>query len=134
MIESARRLNPDIPFRTGNMLALDLPEGSLAGIAAFYAIVNIPAPSLPTVFSEMARVLAPDGTLLLAFHTGDEIIRPSEQWGKPISMEFFYFQPSAIERFLVGAGFQIEETIERSPYAPEVEYQSRRAYVFARKV
>ncbi len=31
------------------------------------------------------------------------------------------------------AGFAIEEVIEREPYAPEVEYQSRRAYIFARK-
>jgi SAM-dependent methyltransferase len=133
MIETARRLNPDISFRAGNMLALDLAEGSLAGIAAFYAIVNIPAASLPAVFSEMARVLAPGGLLLLAFHAGDEIVRPGEEWGKPISMEFFYFQPVAIELLLIEAGFEIEEIIERSPYAPEVEYQSHRAYVFARK-
>jgi len=30
-------------------------------------------------------------------------------------------------------GLNVEETIEREPYAPDVEYQSRRAYVFARK-
>jgi hypothetical protein len=31
------------------------------------------------------------------------------------------------------AGFEIDEVIERDPYAPEVEYQSRRAYIFAHK-
>src|SRR5579863_1360047 len=71
MLEQARRLNPDISFRVGNMLALDLKDGSLCGIAAFYAIVNIPHESLPVVFQEMARVLQPGGLLLLAFHTGD---------------------------------------------------------------
>jgi SAM-dependent methyltransferase len=30
MIEEARRLNPDISFRQGNMLALDLPDATLA--------------------------------------------------------------------------------------------------------
>src|SRR6516164_7798910 len=45
MIEQAGHLNLDIPFRVGNMLALDLPANSLAGIAAFYAIVNIPKES-----------------------------------------------------------------------------------------
>ena len=30
------------------------------------------------------------------------------------------------------AGFELEEVIERDPY-PDVEYQSRRAYIFARK-
>jgi trans-aconitate methyltransferase len=46
MVEQARQLNPEIPFREGNMLALDLPDEALAGIAAFYAIVNIPTESL----------------------------------------------------------------------------------------
>jgi hypothetical protein len=31
------------------------------------------------------------------------------------------------------AGFEIDEVIERDPYAPDVEYQSRRAYIFAHK-
>lgn len=133
MVLQARRLNPDIPFREGNMLALDLPGGALAGIAAFYAIVNTPKESLPTVFSEMKRVLQPGGLLLLAFHVGDEALRLPELWGRPISMDFFLFQTSAVRRQLEAAGFAVEDVIERDPYAPEVEYQSRRAYIFARK-
>ena len=50
MLDQARKLNPDILFREGNMLSLDIPEGSLAGITAFYAIVNIPSESLQAVF------------------------------------------------------------------------------------
>ena len=34
MIAQARQLNPEIDFREGNMLALDLEDGSLAGITA----------------------------------------------------------------------------------------------------
>jgi hypothetical protein len=34
---------------------------------------------------------------------------------------------------LRNAGLQIVEIIERKPYAPKVEYQSRRAYIFAQK-
>jgi ubiquinone/menaquinone biosynthesis C-methylase UbiE len=56
MLEQARQLNPGISFREGNMLALDLQDRTLAGIAAFYAIVNIPKDSLPLVFREMERV------------------------------------------------------------------------------
>src|SRR5271167_786438 len=47
MLEEARQLNPDISFRPGDMLALGLPDATLAGIAAFYAVVNIPPESLP---------------------------------------------------------------------------------------
>ena len=81
----------------------------------------------------MQRVLEPGGLLLLAFHTGDETIHEEELWGYPINMDFFLFPPSAIRALLEAAGFAIEEVIERGPYAPEVVYQSRRAYIFARK-
>jgi SAM-dependent methyltransferase len=133
MLAQARRLNPDICFREGNMMDLNLADGVLAGIAAFYAIVNISNESLPRVFREMERVLQPGGLLLLAFHAGDEIVRMDELWGSRISMGFFCFRPLVIQRYLEGAGFEIEEIIEREPYSPEVEHQSQRAYIFARK-
>ena len=132
MVDQARKLNPDIPFREGNMLSLNLADGSLAGIAAFYAIVNIPRLSLPAVFREMHRVLRPEGLLLLAFHTGNEVLHEDELWGKKISMDFLLFPASEIKLTLEAAGFTIEEVVERGPY-PEVEYQSQRAYIFARK-
>jgi SAM-dependent methyltransferase len=132
MLEHARRRNPGIRFREGNMLALELEDGTLAGITAFYAIVNIPEEYLPLVFREMERVLQPGGLLLLAFHTGDEVLHEDELWGQPISMDFLLLPPSGIRRHLESAGLAIEEIVEREPY-PEVEYQSRRAYIFARK-
>ncbi len=133
MVEEARKLNPDIAFREGNMLALELEDGALAGITAFYAIVNLPKECLSTAFREMHRVLCAGGLLLLAFHTGDEILREEEIWGRKISMDFRLFRPGEIRGYLEEAGFVVEEVIERGPYAPEVEYQSHRAYVFARK-
>jgi ubiquinone/menaquinone biosynthesis C-methylase UbiE len=133
MLEQARRLNPDIPFREGNMLAVDLGDASLAGITAFYAIANIPADSLPIAFREMQRVLQPGGILLLSFHIGDDVIRPQSLWNNPVTMEFYQQQPSRIRQLLMDASFMVDEIIEREPYAPEVEYQSRRAYAFAHK-
>ena len=133
MLEQARQLNPDISFLEANMMALDLQDGRLAGIAAFYAVVNIPKESLTVVFREMERVLQPGGLLLVAFHTGDEVLHEDELWGLPISLDFFFFQPSVIQQYIEAAGLAVEEIIERGPYPPEVEYQSRRAYIFARK-
>lgn len=133
MVEQARRLNPDIEFAEGNLLSLALGDGALAGIAAFYAIVNIPEASLPIVFGEMWRVLRPGGLLLLAFHVGGEVLRPEELFGAKIATEFYHFDRARIERLLEDAGFRLEDVVERGPYAPEIEYQSRRAYIFARK-
>jgi ubiquinone/menaquinone biosynthesis C-methylase UbiE len=133
MVEQARRANPDIPFQVGNMLALDLPDQSLAGIVAFYAIVNTPPDSLPIVFREMYRVLQNDGRLLVSFHRGEEVVHPDELLGQPISMEFFFFRPSEVTKQMEEAGFVIHDVTERPPYSPAVEYQSWRAYIFARK-
>jgi ubiquinone/menaquinone biosynthesis C-methylase UbiE len=132
MLEQARKLNPDILFRQGNMLSLDFADATLAGVAAFYAIVNIPRQSLPLIFREIHRVLKSGGLLLLAFHAGNEILHEDELWGQKISMDFLLFQPPDIKLDLEAVGFTIEEVVEREPY-PEVEYPSRRAYIFARK-
>lgn len=132
MVEEARRLNPDIRFEVGDMMGLPLNDSVLAGITAFYAIVNIDPGALPLVFREMNRVLRPGGLLLLAFHIGEEILHEEELWGRPISMDFFLFQTAAIRDLLENAGFLVQEVVEREPYSPDVEYQSRRAYVFAR--
>src|SRR5579862_7416147 len=133
MVEQARRLNPDITFQVGDMLALPLPDSSLAGIVAFYAIVNIPREMLPTALREMWRVLQPGGRLVLSFHIGDDTIHPGEFLGQRISIDFFFFQPAAIRKHIEDAGLIVEEIVEREPYSPDVEYQSRRAYICALK-
>lgn len=134
MIEQARRLNSSIEFREGDMLALDLPDESLAGIAAFYAIVNLSAELRPRAFREMARVLTNGGLLLLAFHVGrDELLDVRELWGRPITMDFYLLDRRTIERELKSAGFEILQIHEREPYPPSIEHQSRRAYLLAVK-
>jgi SAM-dependent methyltransferase len=132
MVEQARRLNPDIPFRQGNVFSLNIGTGTLAGLTAFYAIVNFPEESLTLAFREMARVLNPGGLLLISFHLGDEVIKVDELWGTPVALDFFLFKTEAIRECLDVAGLVVEDVIERDPY-PDVEYPSRRAYIFARK-
>ena len=133
MVAQARRLNPDIEFIPGNMLALPVEDETWAGIAAFYAIVNFPPGDLVPVMREMRRVLQPGGCLLLSFHIGEEIVHVDELWGCPVSLDFYFFRTEQVTADLRTAGFEIDEVIEREPYAPEVEYQSRRAYIFARR-
>jgi ubiquinone/menaquinone biosynthesis C-methylase UbiE len=133
MIQQARELSPQIEFRQGDMLALsETSDASFAGIAAFYAIVNVPGALLPRVFSEMFRILGPDGQLLLAFHVGTETRHLDEWWDHKVAIDFFFFETARIKEDLVRAGFALSEVIEREPY-PDVEYPSRRAYIFARK-
>jgi hypothetical protein len=70
--------------------------------------------------------------LLLTFHIGDEIKHLEEWWGHKVCVDFLFFRSDEMARYLKSAGFEIEEIIERDPY-PDVEHQSRRTYIFARK-
>lgn len=134
MVQQARELNPDISFQQGDMFALtDVADNSYGGIAAFYAIVNIPRTSVVRALQELRRVLRLNGVLLLAFHLGQGIKHLDEMLGKEVSLDFFFFETAEVKDYLRTAGFVLEEGIERDPYSEEVEYQSRRAYIFARK-
>jgi SAM-dependent methyltransferase len=132
MIEQARRLNPGIDFKQGNMLSLDIADEALGGIAAFYSIIHVPRAEVVQALGEMKRVLRPGGLLLLSFHVGEEMLHVDELWGEKVSLDFIFFRPDEMEGYMKSAGFEVEEVVERPPYE-NVEYQSRRAYVFARK-
>lgn len=132
MVEAARVLNPGIAFHLADMTALDHTDGSWAGIIAFYSLIHVPRPEIPSALREFRRVLQPGGLLLLAFHIGDETLHLDDWWDQKVNIDFFFFQPAEMARELRTAGFEIEEIIEREPY-PEVEHQSRRAYIFARR-
>jgi SAM-dependent methyltransferase len=133
MVAKATALNPDIPFYTGNMLALEQPDEAWAGIAAFYAIIHIPPQQVAAALREMRRVLIPGGLLLLAFHIGNEALHVEEMWEQPVALDFWFYGAAEMAGYLEQAGYVVEEIIEREPYAPEVEHQSRRAYILARR-
>lgn len=132
MLEQARLHHPDIPFRAGNILALEFHDNGIDAIVAFYAIIHFSKNELHKAFSEFFRVLRPGGLLLLAYHVGEEVIYIREFLGEQVDMDCILFSKDAIHDGLSSAGFTKIETIEREPY-PDVEYQSRRAYVFAQK-
>ncbi len=74
-----------------------------------------------------------DRTQLLAFHQGHESVHLEEWWGKQVSLDFIFFEKPEMEAYLRTAGFEIEDSLERPPYAEGVEAQTRRVYIFARK-
>ena len=132
MLDQARRLHPGLEFREGDMRALAWADASVAAIAAPYSILHIPREDIGRVLGELRRVLVPGGWLYLSFHTGNEVRHLDDWWDQPVDLDFIFFEAAEMEGYLRAAGFRGIETRERDPY-PEVEVQTRRAYIFARR-
>ena len=132
ILEQARTIHPEINFRKGNILKLEFDDDSIAGVVAFYAIVHFTEEQVEIAFREAFRVLQPDGLFLFTYHVGEDTIRIKEFLGKKISINFMFFTSDFIYSCLKKSGFIKIEIIEREPY-PGVEYESRRAYAFAKK-
>jgi SAM-dependent methyltransferase len=131
MVRWATQLNPDVEFRVGDIRALDLPDGSLAGIVAFYSVIHLDPSELGIALREFRRVLAADGVLLVSFHVGDHTLHRDELWGQAVSLDFHFLLPGAVTAALHSAGFLVTESVEREAYEA-AEYPSRRCYLFAR--
>jgi ubiquinone/menaquinone biosynthesis C-methylase UbiE len=132
LMEQARTIHPEIHFQKGNILELVFENDSIAGVVAFYAIVHFTKEQVGLAFREIFRVLQPGGIFLLTYHIGEETIRLDEFLGKKVDIDFMFFSNDFIFSCLKDSGFKEIKIIERQPY-PGVEYESRRAYVFATK-
>ncbi|MEA2677003.1 MAG: hypothetical protein QOJ81_1144, partial [Chloroflexota bacterium] len=54
-------------------------------------------------------------------------------WDMPVVLDARFLPVELVTRLLAKAGLEVVSTEEREPYAPEIEYQSRRAYIVARE-
>jgi SAM-dependent methyltransferase len=130
MISSARRLNPGLEFRVGDMRELEFPESSLAGIVAFYSIVHVESRNLHAIAHEMRRVLSAGGLALVSFHVGNEVIHVDELFGAPVNLDFRFHDPADVIAALRAASLAVVEHVEREPYQG-AEYPSRRCYLLS---
>lgn len=132
MIQHARSLTSGVNFVQGDMRALPVPDSAWAGATAFYSLIHIPPAEMVKALSEVRRALQPGGVLLLCFHIGDNPKHLELWWGREVCLDFHHFQSNEMVGYLTAAGFEIEDVLERDPY-PEVEHQSHRSYIFARR-
>jgi SAM-dependent methyltransferase len=130
MVARARGLHPGIPFAVGDLAALDSADGAWAGAVAYYSLIHLPRDAVAAALREIARALRPGAPLLVAFHVGEETRHMDEWWGLPVNIDFIFFGVEEMSGWLREAGFVVEAVTEREPY-PDVEAQTRRAYVLA---
>ncbi|MEU4262552.1 class I SAM-dependent methyltransferase [Streptomyces sp. NPDC025273] len=134
MLAAARRDHPGLRFEEGSMLGLDLPDGGLGGLLAWYSTIHVPDDQLPRVFAEFFRVLAPGGHLLLGFQAGDGVLRRTEAFGHDIDLDFRRRRPEWMAELLITAGLtmnaRVVREIDEEGDFPETSGQ---AFLLARK-
>lgn len=130
MVAVARRSHPGLRFDEGTMTALDLEDGVLRGLVAWYSIIHTPPERLPDVFAEFHRVLGHGGQLLLAFQAGDERVHLEHAYGHDLSLDAYRLSPDLVVELLRQAGLVVHARMLREPAGGE---RNRQAYLLAGK-
>jgi ubiquinone/menaquinone biosynthesis C-methylase UbiE len=132
MVSVAHGIFPQIRFESGDLLKLPYEADSFASAVAFYAIVHFDYTQICTAFKEVNRVLKEGAQFLFSYHVGQEVVHFDNANDIPIDIDLHFFETERILEIARNNGFKILDAIERIPY-PDVEYASKRAYVWVSK-
>jgi ubiquinone/menaquinone biosynthesis C-methylase UbiE len=130
MVEVARERHPDVRFEVGSMLALDIPDASLAGVSAMYSIIHVAPEALPTAIGELGRVLAPGGQALLVFQTDGPTLHLDEAFGKQVDLDYLRHPVELVVDLLAAAGLHVHTRMRREP---DETMTAPHAFLLARK-
>lgn len=108
-IDSARKRFPLASFEVGDLLALPFENARFGGVLAWYSLIHMRPDLCERAFEELARVLRPEGTLLVGAFLGPQ--------GVPFDhavTEAFYWSERGLADHLESAGFEVISTHTRS--------------------
>jgi len=136
LIAEARRREPEGDYRIGRAEKLHLPDASFDLVVSYLTLIDIP--DLAPAITEMARVLRPGGSLLIAnltsFNTAaqpgfgarlglrpavDRYLEEHVDWlsWRGIRVQNWHRPLSTYMALLLGQGLELRHFAEPSPYA-----------------
>ncbi len=121
MVTIASTAHPHIQFEEGQLDALPIETGVLAGAVCWYSIIYTPLHRLGETFGELARVLMPGGYLLIAFQTEGEPIHRENAFGTHLPLTSYRHSVQEVVGCLEGRGFTIYTTCLRGA---ELEHET----------
>lgn len=110
-IASARQRFPGVEFVVGDLGALPVATGSVAGLLSWFSIIHTAPDDVLGLLEEFARVLTPGGSILLGFFAGEAGAR----FDHAVTTAH-YWSAEALGSRLTSLGFVVERTGE--PHAP----------------
>ena len=132
MVKTAGKYFPGIQFETGDLLQLAYDDELFSSAIAFYSIVNFDRDQLETAIKEIHRVMKSGAELLLSFHVGEGLVHFDKAHDIDVDIDMYFWKLETMVGILEANGFGTITAMERMPY-PNVEYDSKRGYVWVRK-
>ncbi|NEC68437.1 class I SAM-dependent methyltransferase [Streptomyces sp. SID9727] len=131
MVELARSACPGLRFDVGSMAALDIADGSLAGVLSRWSVIHTPPAELPPVLAEFGRVLAPGGHLLIGFSATDGPGHPTQSFDHAVATAYRW-SPDHLAGLLRAHGLTETARMVREP-RPDDRRQFQEVHLLARK-
>jgi ubiquinone/menaquinone biosynthesis C-methylase UbiE len=122
MLAVSRAAHPHIKFVEGQVDALPIETGALAGAVCWYSIIYTPRDRLAEAYGELMRVLRPGGYLLLAFQAGSgESVHRAQAQVTHLPLTSYRHSVQGVASCLAESGFRIYATVLR---APELKHET----------
>ncbi len=134
MVEEARRRFPEGRYELGDLRRLMRPPGAegWGAVLGWYSLIHLAASELPGALDALVRPLAPDGTLALALHAGDQVHHHTSWFEHAVDLDFVFHGPAEMVPLLEGAGLTDVEWYVRGPLSARNEW-TERLYLLGRK-
>lgn len=120
MLRVARRNNPELGFVTASITQIPIADGSVAAVFCWYVLHHVPDEDLGVVIGELARVVAPGGSLMIGAHVGDSSYLKTDGYGGlPMRVLVARRSPDSYRQLLREAGLTVDATVTLGSDNPE---------------
>jgi ubiquinone/menaquinone biosynthesis C-methylase UbiE len=126
MLAVARRDHPGVPVVEGTVTHLPFDAARFDGVLFWYSLIHVADPDLARALAEAARVLRPDGLVLVAFQVGEgvwDVGRGLRDRGHDVSLVRHHRGTKQVLDALAAAGFDAEARLVRRPLGRERQSQ-----------
>jgi ubiquinone/menaquinone biosynthesis C-methylase UbiE len=132
MLDAARHAHPHLRFELGELADLPMEDEVLSGAVYWYSIIYTPPDRLRQAFLELARVMMPEGHVLVGFQSGNGESRHRPQAHETeFPLTNYLHNIEWVAGQLEGAGFTIGATVARAPH--HVHEHGPHGFVLARR-
>lgn len=108
-IADAQGRYPQTQYRVGRAERLDVGDGSVGGVLAWFSVIHTDPDQLDPVLAEFHRAICAGGSLVLGFFEGDKI----ERFDHAVAPAWYWSVGALTER-LERAGFSVVESRVRA--------------------